>query len=173
LTRITGILHDGLHKFMISHWILLGLRKVFDKIVEKIKTKSMSDTLYQKNCAFMWRKLKLSDIRLYKQVIIMSQTKGLTSVCRLINLYHYMRPYADLWKVLVNGLTCQMLVSVLKFKCPSKVRKIPANTKCTLALISVWSLKHRRRFWWRMPFSVLSIYRFNDLDVIIYLENAV
>jgi hypothetical protein len=59
VTRITGTLHEDLYTFMkISYWILLRMRNVSDKFVEKIKTHITCSKRLSKICAIydiMWK----------------------------------------------------------------------------------------------------------------------
>jgi len=54
MTRITGTLHEDLYTSMkISHCILLRMRNVSDKFVEKIKTTFHVQNFYPKTVSFM------------------------------------------------------------------------------------------------------------------------
>jgi len=54
MTRITGTLHEDLYTSMkISHCILLRMRNVSDKFVEKIKTTFHVQNFYPKTVPFM------------------------------------------------------------------------------------------------------------------------
>jgi hypothetical protein len=52
LTRITGTLHEDVFTFMtMSRWLLLRMRNVSNKVVEKIKTHILcSVTFFRKSC---------------------------------------------------------------------------------------------------------------------------
>jgi hypothetical protein len=55
LTRIKGTLHENLCTFMIiSRWILLRMRNVPDKIVEKIKTHILCSKTFSRKSFHLW-----------------------------------------------------------------------------------------------------------------------
>jgi len=62
LTRITGTLHENLHKFMIiSCWITLRKRNISTELIEKIKTHILYSVNFFENRAvseIMWKNTK-------------------------------------------------------------------------------------------------------------------
>jgi hypothetical protein len=65
LARITGTLHENLCAFIIiSRWILLRMRNVLDKILEKLKTHILCPiTYFQKSCRLWENKKQYGRVR--------------------------------------------------------------------------------------------------------------
>ena len=61
MTSITGTLHDDICIFMIiSHWILLRMRNVSDKVDEKIKSDISYSVTFFENCVtykIVWKNM--------------------------------------------------------------------------------------------------------------------